>query len=260
MAERRMFAKSIIDSDFFLEMSPSAQNLYFHLAMRADDDGFVNNPKSIMRITGSKDDDLRLLIAKSYVIPFESGVVVIRHWRIHNYIRKDTYNETKCVAEKSELVLNEKNEYVLRPSTGRLRGVDDSSTQDSIGKVSIGKVSIGNILPDAGQAPAPDRKVVITLITNDKSEYPVYQDQVDKWSGLYPAVDVAQELRNMKGWLDANPTRRKTKSGMLRFINNWLSKTQNQGGTKGYGRQSICQSTPTNGGDSDKFNAGGIVL
>jgi len=121
-------------------------------------------------------------------------------------------------------------------------------------------INITSEMSGAGQAPAPDRKMVITLTTNSNEEYPIYQDQVDEWSELYPAVDVMQELRNMKGWLDANPTRRKTKSGMLRFINNWLSKTQNQGGTKGYGRQSICQSTPTNGGDSDKFNAGGIVL
>ena len=95
MAERRMFAKTIIDSDAFLEMPQSSQNLYFHLAMRADDDGFINNPKSIMRLIGCKDDDANILIAKKFLIPFESGVVVIKHWKIHNYIRRDTYTETK---------------------------------------------------------------------------------------------------------------------------------------------------------------------
>jgi hypothetical protein len=95
MAEKRMFAKTIIDSDAFLEMPQSTQLLYFHLAMRADDDGFVNNIKSIMRNIGCKEDDAKVLIAKRFIIPFESGVVVIKHWRIHNYIQKDRYKQTK---------------------------------------------------------------------------------------------------------------------------------------------------------------------
>ena len=109
-----MFAKTIIDSDAFLDMPPSTQVLYFHLAMRADDDGFINNPKTIMRIVGAKDDDIKLLIAKRFIIPFESGVVVIKHWRIHNYIQKDRYTETKYIEEKNQLILNEKNGYSLK--------------------------------------------------------------------------------------------------------------------------------------------------
>jgi hypothetical protein len=114
MANRRMFAKTIIDSDAFLDMPPSSQVLYFHLAMRADDDGFINNPKTIMRIVGAKDDDIKLLIAKRFIIPFESGVVVIKHWRIHNYIQKDRYTETKYIEEKNQLIINEKNAYSLK--------------------------------------------------------------------------------------------------------------------------------------------------
>ena len=91
MAERRMFSKSIIDSDLFLDMPATTQMLYFHLAMRADDDGFINNPKRIMRMIGASDDDMRILIAKQFVILFDSGIVVIKHWRIHNYIRSDRY-------------------------------------------------------------------------------------------------------------------------------------------------------------------------
>ena len=94
MAERRMFAKTIIDSDAFLEMPLSTQSLYFHLSMRADDDGFVNNPKRIQKMIGASDDDLKLLIAKSFILIFESGVIVIKHWRINNYIRNDRYHET----------------------------------------------------------------------------------------------------------------------------------------------------------------------
>lgn len=109
-----MFAKTIIDSDAFLDMPPSTQVLYFHLAMRADDDGFINNPKTIMRIVGAKDDDIKLLIAKKFIIPFASGVVVIKHWRIHNYIQKDRYTETKYIDEKNQLIINKKNGYSLK--------------------------------------------------------------------------------------------------------------------------------------------------
>ena len=84
MAERRMFAKTIIDSDLFLDMPMSTQLLYFHLSMRADDDGFINNPKKIQRMIGCSEDDLKMLIMKQFIIPFESGVVVIKQWRIHN--------------------------------------------------------------------------------------------------------------------------------------------------------------------------------
>ncbi|MDD6133277.1 MAG: DnaD domain protein [Selenomonadaceae bacterium] len=104
MAERRMFAKTIIDSDLFLDMPPSTQMLYFHLAMRADDDGFINNPKRIQRMVGATDDDMRILLAKQFILSFESGVIVIRHWKIHNYIRKDLYHPTEYQTERKRLV------------------------------------------------------------------------------------------------------------------------------------------------------------
>ncbi len=113
MAERRMFSKQIIDSDAFLDMSASAQSLYFHLAMRADDDGFVNNPKKILRMIGAADDDLKILIAKRFVIIFESGVIVIKHWRMHNYIRADRYKETAYIDEKRQLSIKENGSYTL---------------------------------------------------------------------------------------------------------------------------------------------------
>ena len=106
-----MFAKSVIDSDLFLSMPPTAQNLYFHLAMRADDDGFIGNPLNIQRMIGARDDDMRLLTAKQYIIPFESGIVVIRHWKIHNYLRYDRYKETVYQEEKSALQLKNNGEY-----------------------------------------------------------------------------------------------------------------------------------------------------
>lgn len=139
MAERRMFAKTIIDSDAFLDMPITARLLYYDLGMRADDDGFVNSPKKIMRMIGASDDDLRVLISKKFIIPFESGVVVIKHWRIHNYIRKDTYTETTYKDEKALLELDENKAYRVP----RGRAVDESLTQDSIGKDRLGKDSKG---------------------------------------------------------------------------------------------------------------------
>lgn len=113
MAERRMFAKTIVTSDAFLDMPPTARCLYFTLAMFADDDGFVNNPKSIMRQSGSTTDDMNILIAKKFVIAFESGVIVIKHWRIHNYIRSDRKHETKYADELLALDIDENGAYTL---------------------------------------------------------------------------------------------------------------------------------------------------
>ena len=139
-----MFAKTIIDSDAFLDMPVTARLLYYDLSMRADDDGFVNSPKKIMRMVGASQDDLTLLAAKKFIIPFESGVVVIKHWFIHNYIRKDTYNETNYKAEKEMLALDENKAYTL-PSTNRGRAVDEPSTQVRLGKVNKEK-DITNVI------------------------------------------------------------------------------------------------------------------
>lgn len=112
MAEKRMFARGIIDSDMFLDMPATAQLLYFHLCMRADDDGFINNPKRIMRDVRCSEDDMKMLIAKEYIIPFESGIIVIRHWRLHNYIQKDRYKPSLC-DEKNLLTVNKNKAYEL---------------------------------------------------------------------------------------------------------------------------------------------------
>ena len=135
MAERRMFAKTIIDSDAFLDMPQSTQLLYFHLAMRADDDGFVNSPKTIMRVVGAKEDDLKVLFAKKFLIPFENGIVVIKHWRIHNYIQKDRYHETKYLDEKNSLYLDENNAYTQDKSSGKPLVLSTAKEQETSQKV-----------------------------------------------------------------------------------------------------------------------------
>lgn len=136
MAERRMFAKTIIDSDSFLDMPMSTQALYFHLSMRADDDGFINNPKKIQRMIGATEDDLKLLIAKNFIIVFESGVIVIKHWKIHNYIRNDRYKPTVYQEEKELLNLKENGVYTLGIPNGY-----QMDTQVRLGKDRIGKVN-----------------------------------------------------------------------------------------------------------------------
>ena len=139
MAERRMFAKTIIDSDAFLDMPLSTQALYFHLSMRADDEGFINNPKKIKRMIGASDDDLKLLIAKNFVIPFESGVVVIKHWRIHNYIRADRLIKTVYKDERGMLDVKENGAYTVG-------GQQSVKCQSSVSQVTVNRltnVSIG---------------------------------------------------------------------------------------------------------------------
>lgn len=139
MAERRMFTKKVTESDAFLEMPSSTQCLYFHLNMEADDDGFVNNPKRVQRMVGVSDDDMKLLIAKRFIIIFESGIIVIKHWKMHNYIQNDRYRPTDYVDEKSILELKKNKAYTLNVST-----LDTECIQDvSVGKVRIGKDRIG---------------------------------------------------------------------------------------------------------------------
>ena len=143
MAERRMMAKSIIKSDQFLEMPISSQLLYFHLLLDADDDGFINAPKSIMRVIGAKDDDMRVLQAKGYTIPFDSGVIVIKHWRMHNSLRKDRYNPNPQLEnERKQLIINDRKEYELATTWQPTGNQLATNGYHSIGKDSIGKDSI----------------------------------------------------------------------------------------------------------------------
>lgn len=142
MAERRMFAKSIVTSDAFLDMPMSARCLYFTLGMFADDDGFVNNPKSIMRQVGSTTDDMNVLVAKRFVIVFESGVIVIKHWRIHNYIQSDRYHPTKYQDEMNCLFLDDNKSYKEKDCE-RIQSVSITDTEDRLGKDRIGEDRLG---------------------------------------------------------------------------------------------------------------------
>lgn len=135
MAEKRMFTKKITESDAFLDMPLSAQCLYFHLNMSADDDGFVNAPKKIQRLIGAKDDDLKLLIAKSFVLVFETGVLVIKHWRMHNTIRQDRYHPTDYQEEYKQIGLKPNNSYTWQPNGNQME------TENRLDKIRLDKIS-----------------------------------------------------------------------------------------------------------------------
>lgn len=136
MAQRRMFSLDIVASDAFLEMPTSSRELYFHLGMYADDDGFVT-PKKIMRLVSASDDDLKVLIAKRFLLPFETGVVVVKHWKINNYLQKDRYKPTRYLDERKRLQIKDNGSY-----TENIQNVSNLETQSSIGKDRIDKNSI----------------------------------------------------------------------------------------------------------------------
>ncbi|MEE3458272.1 MAG: hypothetical protein VZQ75_00285 [Candidatus Faecousia sp.] len=155
MAERRMFARTIVLSDAFLDMSLGARCLYMTLGMVADDDGFVNNPKSVMRQCGAQEDDLKILLAKKFLIPFDSGIVVIKHWRINNYLQKDRYHETKYGEEKASLEIEPNGAYHLIDPAAEPKALDtppvytDSMyTEEAYTQVRLGKDSIGKVGKD----------------------------------------------------------------------------------------------------------------
>lgn len=134
MAQRRMFSRKITDTDKFIEMPATTQNLYFHLNMNADDEGFVDRVSIIQRMIGASGDDLKLLIAKGFVIPFESGVVVIRHWRIHNYIQADRFQPTIHQNEKSQIEYDETKTANIKRLGECIQNVYKADTQVRLGK------------------------------------------------------------------------------------------------------------------------------
>lgn len=237
MASRRMVNIRIIDSDNFLELPLSTQALYFHLLLRADDDGFINNPKRIQRLIGGSEDDFKLLIAKQYILTFDSGVIVIKHWKMHNYIKKDRYHETDCLIEKNMLYEDENKTYTLeKPQCVQVGTSSELEWNPSIGKVSLGKSSINNnILPEQVGQPEQENDNQtsdetsyqgareFTMLTKD-GEYVVTEKTTHEFERLYPGLDVETEMRKIMAWCLNNTAKRKTKRGMPRFINGWLNK------------------------------------
>lgn len=196
-----MFAKTVIDSDIFLGMPLKAQALYFHLSMRADDDGFVNNPKKIQRMIGSNEGDLKLLIANKFIIPFESGVVVIKHWRINNYLRSDRYKETAYLEEKSRLEIEKNGAYALVESGMYANGIPNDNqagyqrdTQNSIGKISINEDTPP--LPPKGKA--ADKTQYAEFVTMTEREYNSLCERVGE-RGAKRCIEILDNYKGANG-------------------------------------------------------------
>lgn len=218
MAERRMFAKTIVLSDAFLDMPLSARCLYFTLGMFADDDGFVNNPKSIMRQVGASNDDMSLLLAKSFILGFESGVIVIKHWRIHNYIQKDRYKESKYLEEKATIMIDQKGAY-----TKCIHSVSNLDTQDRLGEVSLVK---DNIIEENAPSPATPPKPArhkygaynnVLLSDEDmeklQTEFPHdYSDRIERLSEYIASTGKSYKshLATIRAWARKDKTTKPT--------------------------------------------------
>lgn len=242
-----MFSLKIIDTDLFLDMPLSTQALYFHLSMRADDDGFIGNHKKIMRMIGAADDDMRILIAKQLLIPFDSGVCVIKHWRIHNYIRSDRYTPTFYKTEKALLVENTNvydldtkgNQNVIPnviPNDNHLG--DEQYPQVRLGKVRLGKVSkdihtynnTNNIVDiETVDEKEKEDKYVNKSNSNIKEFSRLYENNIGLINGI--SAEYIKELSEkievdlFKQAIEIANNRGKLNLGYIKgIINQWLSK------------------------------------
>jgi len=395
MASKRMFDKAIVDTDRFTDMPLSTKALYFLMGMEADDYGFVS-PRRVMRMHGGTEDDVKILISKGFVIPFESGVVVITHWHKHNYLDKNRIKFTEYTDELALLTISDRTYQLITlhqmlntstttfqptlnnrlaqvedtindksPEVAEYQGLtffkpalnqesveEDSGEEDSIGEESVGTYALSayaatpsnhtlansfdlpipetieehsrasthlqhqhsqiqspihenqkivckkkhqeppppvqtpivqmdvaktesaihtiplslndnfeNICKEKQQEPplpvqtdvAEADSVIITIPLNDNTEYVITHKTCHQWVELYPAVDVIQELRKYKGWTLANPTKRKTRRGILKSINSWLASEQDKGGNYGNRSNSIIRNIVNSNQKNHKF-------
>lgn len=226
MAERRMFAKSIIDSARFLRMPATSRLLYYDLGMAADDDGVVE-AFTVMRTTGAVEDDLRVLVSKGFVTVLNDDLVsYITDWKRNNLIKKDRYRPSVYTDLLVQISNGTQPEPIWNP-TGT-----QPEPQVRLGKDRLGKDRLGYISAPTSGEPEPENTkepAVFELILNGGIKHPITQSQIDRWTEAYPGVDVYQALRSMGAWLEANPAKRKTARGINRFIVNWLDRDQNSG-------------------------------
>ena len=218
MAEKRMFSLSVVDSDAFLDMPLSSQALYFHLSMKADDDGFINSPKKIQRSIGATDGDAQMLVARRFIIPFRTGVIVIRHWRLNNYLRSDRYHPTVYQAERSMLSIDDNGAYYLDANKVGIPSDNQADTENSIAEDSKEKISISfkekddnNTNLDISFIPSTDEKENINRFVelfNSISQTPCNaigpQTTINITDILltYDPIEITQAFRN----LAASPT------------------------------------------------------
>ena len=243
MANRRMFTKKVTDDDNFMALSSSAQALYLHLSMSADDDGFSNQVSISMFKAHASIQDLQALLEKRYIYQFENGVIVIKHWRMANALRKDRYSPTAFQEELAQLGVKENGAYTRLPDG--CQTVAKRVPQDRLGKVrldkdSLGEVSIEDVCTEPLKSSAPETAMNAPGIPIlGGVEWRPTVDELNEWIKFYSAVDVIRELGRMRIWCQNNPDRKKTARGIRRFVTTWLDKEQNRAGhyTRGQQRQ-----------------------
>jgi hypothetical protein len=212
MAQRRMFSLKIIDTDLFLDMPITARLLYYDLSMRADDDGFVASPKKIQKMIGCSDDDLRILFAKQFVIPFESGVCVIKHWKIHNLIRSDRYIETEYKQEKSMLVEVD-SKYEIVGASGMQNVIPNGNQMEP--QVRLGQGSLGEDSIHSGETPrknfTPPTLEEVKAYCNERNN----KIDAERWYDFYSSKGWMIGKNKMKDWKAAVRTWEKSDTGKL---------------------------------------------
>ena len=239
MAEKRMFSSNVIDSDAFLDMSPTARLLYYDMGMRADDDGFIDSPKKIMRIIGASDSDLKELIDNGFVLRFDSGVIVIRHWYVNNRVRRDTYHETIYTEEKSRLLLEKNNVYQLRNDSvtdtlqtrdeigSQIRGGEDRIDKDRLGKDRLGE-GCACVREESSEIQAdcltpPSQESPVLYFPTKEGEQPIYQSDIDNLTNYYNgAIDVKAEILACAENSRAKP---EGVSSWQTAVTKWISRT-----------------------------------
>jgi len=204
---RRMFSADITNTDVFLDMPQGAQLLYFHLGMNADDDGFIASPKMVMRVIRSGDDDLKLLFAKKFLLPFDSGICVVKHWRINNQIRKDRYRETKYTKEKLSLFIRDNGTYTFNPENAlpvpkghfTVLDVDSGNQMATDGQPRLDKVSIVKVNEELPLHKT--KKYLLNIPNEDLKEFTSRFNATEK--------QIKSKAEDLDNWCDANGKRKK---------------------------------------------------
>ena len=234
MAEKRMLTKKVTDDDNFMSLSASAQALYLHLSMSADDDGFCNQVSLSMFKAHASVQDLEALLSKRYIYQFENGVIVIKHWKMANALRKDRYTPTAFQEELKLLKIKENGAYTMSGDGLVAERLPDgcqmvATDKNSIEENRLDYDSLDSYCGEPDEPPTPPEEIFIKIPLIDKTDFDVPESLVAEYQETYPALDIRQKLRSMRQWCLDNPTKRKTRRGIRKFIGGWLEREQNSG-------------------------------
>lgn len=221
MGDRRMLTKLVTDADEFIGLSASAQALYMHLTLSADDDGFTRQLNASMFKAHASVEDVKALLNNRFIIQFDSGVIVIKHWRMANALRKDRYKPTQYQDELSKLTIKENGAYTEKQKDGCQMVASWLPNGCQMVAVSKDKLSKDKLIEDT-------RAPVEAVPLNDGTEWLPTLTEYEEYKRLYASVNVANEFKKIRTWCLSNPAKRKTKNGIKRFVNAWLAREQDK--------------------------------